>query len=291
MYPANSKGFCDTFGNIWEWCEDHFNGLPGAGKTHFLYDDFSTPCYDGRHNIIMGGSWASTGDEASRFARFMFRRHFYQHCGFRLARSLPTFDGSKPNPHFRLVADRVFVLGGSTPENKIDLDESKLALNFVKTTNVQYYYDSILHQDMFDEEILYQHDEVKSRWFEPFMNEIKSLLRQFSVELDTATQIGCSTGRVVFELTQLFNQVVGTDFCGKFLDVANNLQKMGTLDVELNTINKQVVKIDISQNLNVSKAIFKQMTWIPNEVPKSDFVLFTMLDRVKNPKSMLRVSY
>jgi formylglycine-generating enzyme required for sulfatase activity len=64
------KGFNDVFGNTWEWCEDHFNGLPGF-KTSYMYDDFSTPCFDGRHNIIMGGSWISTGDEASRYARFM----------------------------------------------------------------------------------------------------------------------------------------------------------------------------------------------------------------------------
>ena len=63
----------------------------------------------------MGGSWASTGDEASCFARFMFRRHFYQHCGFRLVRSLPTLDSSKPNPQIRLVKDHIFVLGAGMP--------------------------------------------------------------------------------------------------------------------------------------------------------------------------------
>ena len=110
---ANTKGFCDVFGNVWEWCEDNFNGLNSI--THFLYDDFSSPCYDGRHNLIMGGSWASTGDEASRFARYMFRRHFYQHCGFRLARSLPKADSSKANPQIRLISDRIFVLGAGTP--------------------------------------------------------------------------------------------------------------------------------------------------------------------------------
>lgn len=115
MYPSNQKGFHDVFGNVWEWVEDHFNGLPGH-RTHFLYDDFSTPCYDGRHNLIMGGSWASTGDECSHFARYMFRRHFYQHCGFRLARSLPTTDvKQRADPQIRLVADRVFVLGNGFP--------------------------------------------------------------------------------------------------------------------------------------------------------------------------------
>lgn len=38
--------------------------------------------------IFQGGSWISTGDEASRFARYAFRRHFIQHAGFRMARSL-----------------------------------------------------------------------------------------------------------------------------------------------------------------------------------------------------------
>ena len=39
--------------------------------------------------IIQGGSWVSTGVEMSRFARFAFRAHFFQHAGFRVARSLP----------------------------------------------------------------------------------------------------------------------------------------------------------------------------------------------------------
>jgi hypothetical protein len=79
-------GFHDVFGNVWQWLEDHFNPLPGA-KVHPYYDDFSTPCYDGQHQMILGGSWASTGDEASIWARFHFRPHFFQHAGFRLVRS------------------------------------------------------------------------------------------------------------------------------------------------------------------------------------------------------------
>ena len=53
---------------------------------------------------IQGGSWASTGDEASRFARFSFRPHFFQHLGFRLARSVDA------PPPVRLVETSVFVL-------------------------------------------------------------------------------------------------------------------------------------------------------------------------------------
>ena len=31
--------------------------------------------------MILGGSYMSTGDEASVFARFHFRPHFFQHAG------------------------------------------------------------------------------------------------------------------------------------------------------------------------------------------------------------------
>jgi 5-histidylcysteine sulfoxide synthase len=84
--PSRS-GFYDTFGNVWEWSSTHFSPLPGF-KTHPLYEDFSTPCFDERHNMILGGSFISTGDEASRWARFHFRRHFFQHVGFRLVQSV-----------------------------------------------------------------------------------------------------------------------------------------------------------------------------------------------------------
>ena len=52
LFPPTSAGFCDVFGNVWEWVEDHFNGLPGY-KSHYIYDDFSAPCFDGRHHLIM----------------------------------------------------------------------------------------------------------------------------------------------------------------------------------------------------------------------------------------------
>jgi len=41
------------------------------------------PTFDGRHNLIKGGSWISTGNEALASARYAFRRHFFQHAGFR----------------------------------------------------------------------------------------------------------------------------------------------------------------------------------------------------------------
>ncbi len=78
--------FFDVVGNVWQWTETPITGFPGF-RVHPCYDDFSTPTFDGRHNLIKGGSWISTGNEATRSARYAFRRHFYQHAGFRIVAS------------------------------------------------------------------------------------------------------------------------------------------------------------------------------------------------------------
>lgn len=78
--------FYDVIGNVWQWTETPITGYPGF-KVHPMYDDFSTPTFDGQHNLIKGGSWISTGNEATRHARYAFRRHFYQHAGFRYVES------------------------------------------------------------------------------------------------------------------------------------------------------------------------------------------------------------
>lgn len=72
----------DVVGNVWQWTETPIYPFDGF-KVHPLYDDFTTPTYDDRHNLIKGGSWISCGNEALRNARYAFRRHFFQHAGFR----------------------------------------------------------------------------------------------------------------------------------------------------------------------------------------------------------------
>jgi 5-histidylcysteine sulfoxide synthase/putative 4-mercaptohistidine N1-methyltranferase len=78
--------FYDVIGNVWQWSESPIDGYEGF-KVHPLYDDFSTPTFDGQHNLIKGGSWMSTGNEATRDSRYAFRRHFHQHAGFRYVSS------------------------------------------------------------------------------------------------------------------------------------------------------------------------------------------------------------
>ena len=163
------------------------------------------------------------------------------------------------------------------------MDSEKLVVSYYNTVNEQYRYDSHLHPELFDNEVLSYHDKEKSAWYGIFLSTVNQLLNQYRVKLDIATHVGCSLGLVAFELTKNFDQVVGIDFCGRFLDVAINLQTTGKLDVKLESRNGQIVKLDITDNLNVCKAVFKQMTWVTNEIPKSDLVLFTMIDRVMNP--------
>lgn len=79
-------GFYDPYGNVWQWLSDDFKPLPGF-QPHPLYRDFSDPYFDDQHATLLGGSWASTGESASRYYRLWFRRKFYQHAGFRLVRS------------------------------------------------------------------------------------------------------------------------------------------------------------------------------------------------------------
>jgi len=78
--------FFDVIGNVWQWTETPIYPFHGF-EVHPWYDDFSTPTFDTRHNLIKGGSWISTGNEATRDARDAFRRHFFQHAGFRYVAS------------------------------------------------------------------------------------------------------------------------------------------------------------------------------------------------------------
>lgn len=80
------SGFNDIYGNVWDWLQDDFYAFPDF-KVHDWYTDFSTPYFDNEHSMLLGGSWATTGTGASRFYRLWFRREFYQHAGFRIAKN------------------------------------------------------------------------------------------------------------------------------------------------------------------------------------------------------------
>jgi 5-histidylcysteine sulfoxide synthase/putative 4-mercaptohistidine N1-methyltranferase len=72
----------DAVGNVWQWTETPTYPFDGF-DVHPIYDDFTTPTFDDRHNIIKGGAWISCGNESRRASRYAFRRHFFQHAGLR----------------------------------------------------------------------------------------------------------------------------------------------------------------------------------------------------------------
>jgi 5-histidylcysteine sulfoxide synthase/putative 4-mercaptohistidine N1-methyltranferase len=84
MFEHN--GLFDVVGNVWQHTSTPIYGFDGF-KVHPWYDDFSTPTFDDKHNLLMGGSWISTGNEIQKSARYAFRRHFYQFAGIRYINS------------------------------------------------------------------------------------------------------------------------------------------------------------------------------------------------------------
>lgn len=78
----------DVVGNVWQHCVTPVYPYQGF-QMHPFYDDFSLPTFDGRHTCMKGGAWISTGNEATRDARFAFRRHFFQFIGLRYVEGPP----------------------------------------------------------------------------------------------------------------------------------------------------------------------------------------------------------
>ena len=74
--------FFDLVGNVWQHTITPIYPFEKF-EIHPYYEDFTTPCFDGRHDMIKGGSFLTSGNFASKQARVAFRRHFYQCAGFR----------------------------------------------------------------------------------------------------------------------------------------------------------------------------------------------------------------
>ncbi|XP_078263780.1 uncharacterized protein LOC144597892 isoform X4 [Rhinoraja longicauda] len=272
MYPPNQAGFHDAFGNVWVWTEDHFNGLPGFDTT-YLYDDFSSPCFDGRHTMILGGSWIATGDEASRFARFAFRRHFFQHLGFRLARTCHGFRSPAA-----VVNVEGFAPGLKDGDYPSAVPKESLLLVPVSSSNAQFYYetDAALQEQL---ELEYR-DLGESSYSSQLFRVCKQVIEEQQTPPTSGFVLGSGAGLMSFMLTQLFHKVIGIDYSGRFINTAQQIKCRGHQNSEFK----------FPEYLARERVVFKQLTWIPNEVGSHSFLLLHFLDRTMNPSEPLNVS-
>ncbi|HBW82937.1 MAG TPA: hypothetical protein DEF79_02730 [Gammaproteobacteria bacterium] len=193
---SNERGFHDTFGNVWQWCEDPFHPLPEF-KIHPLYTDFSTPCFDGEHQMILGGSFISTGDEASIWSRFHFRPHFFQHAGFRV------------------------VSNTGAEEKKGDKYDTDELVN----QYLLFHYGSQADQQ---DEVLATRIEFPSAV--NLIDRTVELMNQFAQKKIKALDLGCAVGRSTFELARTFDSVVGVDYSDAFICAAEHLRQQQTLE-------------------------------------------------------------
>jgi 5-histidylcysteine sulfoxide synthase/putative 4-mercaptohistidine N1-methyltranferase len=198
--------FCDLFGNVWQWCDDHFNPLPNF-KVHKYYDDFSTPCFDGLHQMILGGSFASTGDEASPWARYHFRPHFFQHAGFRIAYCK---DGSN---------------GGA-----VKLGESADSVNRYETQQLLDQH-LTLHYGSEQEQMPFSCGPREAARF-PYRSAalVSDLCRQLDVTPGRVLEVGCSVGGASFALAEEFACVEAIDLSELFIDTAKRIQRNGSIE-------------------------------------------------------------
>ena len=188
LFIENNR-FSDIVGNVWQWTESAIDGFNGF-KVHPLYDDFSTPTFDGKHNLIKGGSWISTGNESIKSSRYAFRRHFFQHAGFRYIES-----ESKDIPATGVNLYETDSLVCQQLESHYGNDYFNFA-NYPKTLA------------------------------ETVISTVTKLTHNnaFNKCLAKCLDIGCSVGRTSFELSSMFKHVDGVDFSARYIQHGVQLQ-------------------------------------------------------------------
>eukprot|EP01025_Chloroclados_australasicus_P065776 TRINITY_DN8972_c0_g1_i4.p1 TRINITY_DN8972_c0_g1~~TRINITY_DN8972_c0_g1_i4.p1 ORF type:complete len:688 (-),score=79.71 TRINITY_DN8972_c0_g1_i4:406-2469(-) len=270
--------FNDVFGNVWQWCEDFFAALPKSNGVHPYYDDFSTPCYDGQHNIIMGGSFISTGQEASIYARYHFRPHFFQHAGFRVVRSLHPPQLShidSPPPH----------VGGWNPSSR-QFDDDNQRKQLQRLIMLHYTLPPLQLSDSL------KIQSTQSTWPKSLLKSIIRMSQTDIHKLRSILIIGAGVGGVAFAIAKLAPtpRIVALDanearvkICQQ-IQLTNNLTNVQALVPDQQFDSEQAIQIQ-------SQIEFKWMdpVAIAPDLGVFDIVIMdSVLEYVTSPKGPLK---
>lgn len=264
---VSGAAFGDLFGNVWQWCEDHFNPLDGA-RIHRYYDDFSTPCYDGQHQMILGGSFMSTGDEASSWARYHFRPHFFQHAGFRVVQSQSGSDGCAA----RIGESAATV----SPYETEDVFNEYMTLHFGAPALQMPFSFGPVDACSFPQRCA----ELVLDWCE-----------KLRLSTNRALDVGCAVGGASFKLAEKFDHVTGVDLSERFIRAAKTLQQEHQLEyrckieAQIYSAEKATVSSEVANRVEFRQA---DACSLPPEFLEFDAVLMAnLLCRLPSPGACL----
>eukprot|EP01097_Dermamoeba_algensis_P004071 TRINITY_DN2718_c0_g1_i1.p1 TRINITY_DN2718_c0_g1~~TRINITY_DN2718_c0_g1_i1.p1 ORF type:complete len:834 (-),score=202.33 TRINITY_DN2718_c0_g1_i1:85-2586(-) len=270
FYSPTKAGFYDIYGNVWEWVEDHFHAFEGF-EIHHLYDDFSTPCFDSFHTIILGGSWISCGQEASVFARYHFRRHFFQHVGFRMVvNEQATKQAAADIKREKKENDQVLL------SNYGDLS------TFQPNASISggAVWQSIQPFFSLPAGVVNVRAQVAQAIVSSFGASVPSSLR--------AIELGCQAGRTSFELARHFQRVVGVENNKEFFRLSMILKRHGKR--EYKRLEEGDITVDalalLPKEIDRSRVCFENREYHECSVlGQFDVVIVNdILDKVKNPE-------
>ena len=191
--PVNESqagDFYDVMGNVWQWTLTPIYPFEGF-KVHPLYDDFTMPTFDNKHNIFTGGSWISTGNEINGQSRYAFRRHFFQHAGFRYIES----------------------------EAQVQTEFSTYETDLAVAQYCEFHYG----------DRYFDVDNYAKAYANKAVSVAKEDADLAAKEKLSILEVGCSVGRASYEMAKHFDEVTGLDFSARFIQIANQMQNNGEI--------------------------------------------------------------
>lgn len=257
MFQFGTTGFYDIVGNVWQHTltpQHPFDGF----EVHAIYDDFTVPCFGPHHNIIKGGSWISTGNEAIALSRYQFRRHFFQHAGIRYIES------DRDLSYLSQLADR----------NPYDDDDMVNLFTHFAWTKDEYF----------------NIPNYPKRIAEIALNFTKNKPNL------SALDVGCATGRTAFELANKYQYVVGIDWTVRLIGVGYRMQENEFLEwtlPEQGDINAhyKVTAKELGIDKTLQRVFFLQNDAqnMDKDVTNFDLIIASnLIDRLSNPLLFLK---